>query len=114
MNVDKILKNKRLTLALTGLTPQEFLNLLSPFAQTWQDLKQEDYQKNRKQRKRKLSGGRKGSLREMEDKLLFILFYYKCYPTYGVLSFLYGFDRANGFRRQEQCPFPADFGITIS
>ncbi len=102
MNINKILKNKRLTLALIGLTPQEFLNLLPSFAQTWQDLKQEDYQKNRKQRRRKPGGGRKGSLREMEDKLLFILFYYKCYPTYDMLSFLYGFDRANGFRRQEQ------------
>ncbi len=48
MNINKILKNKRLTLALIGLTPQEFLNLLPSFAQTWQDLKQEDYQKKQK------------------------------------------------------------------
>ena len=95
MNLNKILKNKRLTLALTGLSPQEFLDLLPIFAQTWIDKKQDDYQKNRKNRKRKPGGGRKGFLKEMQDKLLFILFYYKCYPTYDVLSFFYGFNRAN-------------------
>lgn len=102
MELDKVLKSKRLTLALTGLTPQEFLDLLPIFAQTWTDKKQNDYQKNRKSRKRKPGGGRKGFLKETQDKLLFILFYYKCYPTYDVLSFFYGFNRANGFRRQKQ------------
>lgn len=102
MNIDKILNNRRLTLALTGLTPQEFVNLLPMFEQVWRDKKQRDYRKNRKNRIRKPGGGRKGFLREIQDKLFFILFYYKCYPTYDVLSFLYGFNRANGFRRQEQ------------
>ena len=102
MNIDKVLKNKRLTLALTGLSPEEFLNLLPLFAQVWQDLKLKDYHQHRRQRERRPGGGRKGFLREMRDKLFFVLFYYKCYPTYDVLSLLYGFDRANGFRRQEQ------------
>ncbi len=102
MNIDKVLKNKRLTLALTGLTPHEFLNLLPMFQQVFEDKRQSDYEKNRKQRERKPGGGRKGFLREMQDKLFFILFYYKCYPTYDVLTFLYGFNRANGFRRQIQ------------
>lgn len=102
MNIDKILNSKRLTLALTGLTPQEFADLLPVFKQVWQDKKLSEYRKHRKQRVRKPGGGRKGFLKEMQDKLFFILFYYKCYPTYDVLTFLYGFDRANGFRRQEQ------------
>lgn len=102
MNINKVLTHKRLTLALTGLTPQEFTNLLPDFEKTWQDKKQYEYRKNRKQRQRKPGGGRKGFLREMQAKLFFILLYYKCYPTYDVLTFLYGFDRANGFRRQEQ------------
>lgn len=102
MNIDKVLNSKRLTLALIGLTPQEFVDLLPAFKQVWQDKKQSDYRKNRKRRVRKPGGGRKGFLREMRDKLFFILFYYKCYPTYDVLTFFYGFDRANGFRRQEQ------------
>lgn len=102
MNIDKVLNKKRLTLALTGLTPQEFTALLPLFEQVWRDKKQQDYRKNREQRVRKPGGGRKGFLRDAQDKLFFILLYYKCYPTYDVLTFLYGFDRANGFRRQEQ------------
>ena len=102
MNIDKILKSKRLTLALTGLTSQEFVYLLPSFEKAWFDKKDYEYRKHRKQRARKPGGGRRGFLREIQDKLFFILFYYKCYPTYDVLTFLYGFDRANGFRRQEQ------------
>ena len=102
INIDKILNNRRLTLALTGLTAQEFVGLLAMFGQVWQDAKQQNYRKNRKTRTRKPGGGRKGILREIRDKLFFILFYYKCYPTYDVLTFIYGFDRANGFRRQQQ------------
>ncbi|MEK6528881.1 MAG: transposase family protein [Nitrospirota bacterium] len=102
VNIDKILNNKRLTLALTGLTPQEFTDLLPLFDKVWQDKKQYDYKKHRHQRSRKPGGGRKGFLRTTRDKLFFILLYYKCYPTYDVLTLLYGFNRANGFRRQEQ------------
>ena len=102
MQIDKILKNERLTLALTGLTPEEFLDLLESFTKTWDELKLKDYRRHRKERARRPGGGRKGFLRDMQDKLFFILFYYKCYPTYDVASFLYGFDRSNGQRRQEQ------------
>ena len=102
MNINKVLSNKRLTLALIGLTPHEFVALLPLFERVWQDKRQYDYRKNRKNMVRKPGGGRKGFLREIQDKLFFILFYYKCYPTYDVLTFFYGFDRANGFRRQEQ------------
>jgi len=102
MNIDNVLKKERLMLALTGLSPEEFRDLLPTFTQAWQDKQEQDYRKNRKHRTRKPGGGRKGFLREMQDKLFFILFYYKCYPTYDVLTFLYGFDRGNGFRRQEQ------------
>ena len=102
MNIDKVLRNQRLTLALTGLTPKEFLDLLPTFSQIWQDKKINYYYNHRSERKRKPGGGRKGYLPEMQDKLFFILLYYKCYPTYDLLSFLYGFGRSNSFRRQEQ------------
>ncbi|MBI3273732.1 MAG: transposase [Candidatus Colwellbacteria bacterium] len=36
----------------------------------------------------------------MAEKFFFILFYYKCYPTYDVLSFLFDCDRGNACRRQ--------------
>ncbi|MEK6947601.1 MAG: transposase family protein [Nanoarchaeota archaeon] len=89
-------------MALTGLTPHEFINLLPEFSLVWQEKKQQDYRKNIENRIRKPGGGRKGFLKDTQDKLFFILLYYKCYPTYDVLTLLYGFNRANGFRRQEQ------------
>lgn len=71
MNINKVLNNRRLTLALTGLTPQEFVDLLPTFEQVWKDKRQQDYKRNRKNRTRKPGGGRKGFLREMRDKLFF-------------------------------------------
>jgi hypothetical protein len=96
ININRALKNERLMLALTGLKPQEFLNLLPIFSEMWQKSKQY------KNRKRKIGGGRIGFLRTISEKLFFILFYYKCYPTYDVLSFFYDCNRANAFRRQRQ------------
>lgn len=96
MNIDRVFKNERLTLALTGLNPEEFINLLPAFTEIWQKAK------NRKGRKRKPGGGRVGFLKTISEKLFFVLFYYKCYPTYDVMSFFYGCNRANAFRRQRQ------------
>lgn len=98
MNIDRVLKNKRSTLALTGLTPEEFLNLLPAFTEIWQKHKQ----RSRAKRKRKIGGGRKGFLKTIPEKMFFVLFYYKCYPTYDVMGFFYSCNRANAFRRQRQ------------
>lgn len=40
-------------------------------------------------RKRRIGGGRKARLLSLEDKLLFILFYFKIYPLQEVLAFLF-------------------------
>lgn len=97
--IERVLQRKRLCLALTGLDPAEFSNLLPVFAEALNRKKKRDCD-NDPDRRRKLGGGRKGFVPDLSDKLLFILFYYKCYPTYDVLSFFYGCNRANAFRRQ--------------
>ena len=99
MHIERILQNPRLMAALTGLTPEEFLNLLPTFDGILQSRKKGKYYRDPK-RQRKPGGGRKGFLKSSTDKLFFILFYYKCYPTYDVLSFLWDCNRANAFRRQ--------------
>lgn len=96
INIDRAPKNGRLTSALTGLTPKEFLNLLPVSAEAWQKSKQH------KNRKRKIGGGRIGFLRTIPEKMFFILFCCKCYPAYDAMSFFYGVDRANAFRRRRQ------------
>ncbi len=44
----------------------------------------------RKGRKRNYGGGRKAQLQDSRDKLLFILFYFRQYPTQEVQGFLFG------------------------
>jgi len=45
-------------------------------------------------RKRAVGGGRRHTLKTPTDKLFFILFYLKCYPTFDLAGLLYGVDRA--------------------
>ena len=101
MSLEKILKNPRLTSALTGLTPLEFTALLPVFIEAlFKKMKQRHNERAHPNKRRKFGGGRKGFLPTPADKFFFILFYYKCYPTYDVLSFLFDCDRGNACRRQ--------------
>lgn len=100
LKTEKVLKQTRACLALTGLNPNEFADLLPAFAEALDRQKRRDYHNN-PDRQRKLGGGRKGFLPSVSDKLFFILFYYKCYPTYDVLAFFYGCNRSNAMRRQK-------------
>lgn len=83
MNISKLSKNPRATKALTGLTYEEFTNLVPTFTKCLDEiaLKQPN-------RQRKIGGGQKGRLKTYEDKLFFVLFYIKTYPTFDVLGFL--------------------------
>lgn len=49
-------------------------------------------------RQRAPGAGRKANLREIEDKLFFVLFYFKCYPTFDVAGILFDFDRSQAHR----------------
>lgn len=100
LNIARVLKQTRLCLALTGLKPVEFLNLLPAFTEALNRQQQRAYHNN-PDRERKLGGGRKGFVPTAQDKLFFILFYYKCYPTYDVLAFFYDCNRSNAMRRQK-------------
>lgn len=96
MNVQRALKNSSVCRSLTGLTPKEFLNLVPVF-----DLCLEDA-KNSKKRKRKAGAGPKHSLKTSAEKLFFILFYLKVYPTFAVLCFLYDVHRSRPQRWVKQ------------
>lgn len=82
-------RNERQMCALTGLSMEAFHELLKAFSACLENLQNERYRKSRKTRKRRPGGGRKGSLRTPEDKLFFILFYLKNYPTFDVLGFIF-------------------------
>lgn len=89
MNITKLKRNPRAMKALTGLSYDEFTNLVPSFGQTIVALKMEE-----PNRQRKVGGGQKGKLKTVEQKLFFILFYLKTYPTFDVLACF--FDRGRG------------------
>lgn len=101
MNINRALKNERLMQALTGLNAKEFLDLLPIFTVVWQTKKQAEHRLNFTGQ-RAFGGGRKGFLKTMEAKLFYILFYYKCYPTFDAAGFLYNCDRSKACLRQQE------------
>jgi hypothetical protein len=87
------LKNKPKTLqSLTGLTPKEFEDLLKPFGEAWDDYVDETFKQITRQRA--YGAGRKAELEELADKQLFILVYFRLYPTQVVQGYLFGMGQA--------------------
>ncbi len=74
--------------SLTGLKPQEFETLLSSFDVIWQEYIEREYVN--KPRARRYGGGRRAELSSSADKLLFILVYFRLYPTQSVQGLLFG------------------------
>jgi DDE superfamily endonuclease/Helix-turn-helix of DDE superfamily endonuclease len=87
------LKNKPMTLqSLTGLKPEEFEALLVPFGQAWDAYVEETFRQVKRQRA--YGAGRKAELERLDDKLLFILVYFRLYPTQEVQGYLFGIGQA--------------------
>lgn len=74
--------------SLTGLNPREFETLLKSFEVAWQAYLEREY--IQKPRARQCGGGRRAELASSADKLLFILVYFRLYPTQAVQGFLFG------------------------
>lgn len=74
--------------ALTGLSQDEFWQLVPQFGAVYEAAQWADYEARRaiNPRARRPGGGAKGNLPTIEDKLLFLLFYYKSYPTFDGLG----------------------------
>jgi hypothetical protein len=85
------LRTNRMCSALTGLQVSEFKNLVIDFAYYYNEYEA----KRKKDRLRKLGGGRNSKLETLEEKLFYILWYMKTYPTFDVASFQVGFARSN-------------------
>ena len=82
------IRDDRQMKALTGLSQAQFDHLLSVFSDLYQATQQKTYEEGVASgtRRRKPGGGSKGKLPTMADKLLFVLYYYKTYPTFDVLG----------------------------
>ncbi len=89
MQVQSLLQQPRVLRAITSFDPPEFERLAAAFEKNWQ----------RRQRRRTVAGqprqrapgaGGKGKLPTVEDKLFFILFYFKIYPIQEVMAMMFG------------------------
>lgn len=74
--------------SLTGLTQAQFNILLKTFRSVYQERRAAAYEAGvaAGTRQRQPGGGAKGKLPSYADKLLFVLYYYKVYPTFDVLG----------------------------
>lgn len=82
------IRDDRQMRAVTGLALVQFDILLESFSRTYRALQWQAYEAEvaSGQRKRQPGGGRKGALPTLRDKLLFVLYYLKVYPTFDVLG----------------------------
>jgi hypothetical protein len=81
LRYEKLKRNSRRFLALTGLTVKEFQVLLPAFERAYFKVHPVDKTLAGKRRKRRAGGGRTGALDSLEQKLLFVLVYQKTYPV---------------------------------
>ena len=90
LNLERIFQQDRLMRAITGLNRKAFEELLASFTSAYE----QSLINPEVDRKRAVGGGRKATLGTMAEKLLYILLYCKCYPTFDLLSVLFNFDRS--------------------
>ena len=92
LDVDAITDDRQMR-ALTGLDLATFCALAEPFSAGCQQEADARFT-DQHPRKRKAGGGRKGLLNSPQQKLLFILYYLKTYPTFDVLAATFGLPRS--------------------
>ena len=93
MNFETISRHPRVFQQLTGLTLAAFEPLLDAFRRAYHDERQQRDHARPIPRRRRHGGGRKGALPTLADKLVFLLFYFRHYPTQETLAFLFGFSQ---------------------
>ena len=91
-----LMRDDRQMKALTGLSQAQFDYLLPVFSDLYQATQQHTYDTGVASgtRRRKPGGGSKGKLSTMAEKLQFVLYYYKTYPTFDGLAMPFGMARS--------------------
>jgi hypothetical protein len=90
---DRLKHQPRVLTHLTGLTLPAFEELLPAFQLALQQAQQQRESQRPAPRQRKPGAGRKPVLAEAPQQLLFILLYFRVYPTQETLAFLFGFSQ---------------------
>ena len=92
INYEELRNKPRILQSLTGLTQREFETLLMSFEAAWTAFVRQMFE--REGRQRGYGGGRRANLRALADKQLFILVYFRLYPTQQVQGYLFGLSQA--------------------
>ena len=90
------IRDERQMKALTGLSQAQFDSLLPVFSDIYRATQQQTYEEGIQSgtRRRRPGGGSKGKLPTMVEKLRFVLYYYKTYPTFDGLATQFGMARS--------------------
>jgi hypothetical protein len=88
LDIERALNQDRLLRALTGLNRRAFEALLADFSSLYEQSRQTQ------PRQCAVGGGRKARLLKTQEKLFFILFYFKCYPTFDLAGLLFDLHRS--------------------
>lgn len=89
MDILRILTDDRTCQSVIGITGKVFYELVPFFTKAFKKCK----------KRNPYRGGRPEKLKKMEEKLFFVLYYLKNYPTYDVLGAQFGFNRSSAFKR---------------
>jgi Helix-turn-helix of DDE superfamily endonuclease/DDE superfamily endonuclease len=98
LEYERLKKDRRRLLALTGLTHKEFEVLHQAFCAVYATVYPGDKTADGCIRKRQSGGGRKGQLPTTEQKLLFSLVYQKTYPLQVLLGEVFGLSQSRANR----------------
>jgi len=93
LSYEKVKNHPKRLRACTSLDVDEFEQLLPHFERAWNTYVKETFIRGQ-ERQRKYGGGRKATLAKVEDKLFFILFYFKTYPLQEVMGLLFGLSQS--------------------
>lgn len=96
LDLERVKRDDRLLRALTGLNLKALTALQSSFAQALAEAPIP--RRSQQPRERSVGGGRKPRLASVEDKLIYILVYFKCYPTFDLAGLLFDLDRSQANR----------------
>jgi hypothetical protein len=94
LDLQRVLNQDRLVRAMTGLNRQAFEALLPTFEREYE----RSVLARNQVRQRGLGGGAKAKLETATEKLFYILFYFKCYPTFDVAGVIFDVDRSQTHR----------------
>ena len=96
LKLERIKKDERLLRAVTGLNFKALAALQPAFSEA---LSQAPIPRRSQQPRQRAEGaGRKPTLATTEDKLIYVLFYFKCYPTFDLAGLIFDLDRSQANR----------------